>query len=478
MNALDSSVVNVALPNIQRDLHFSQSNLTWVVDAYSIAFGSFLLVAGRLGDLIGRKKVFLSGVSLFTASSLVCAVAGSQGILIAARFLQGMGGAVSSSVIIAIIVTEFSGPAERAKAMSAYMFVTVGGGSLGLLAGGVLTQAANWHWIFVINLPIGAATLVLGVVLLEENVGLGLGRGVDVTGSLLVTAALIIGTYGIVKASDYGWLSARTLGFGGAAILLLAAFFVLESRRANPIMPLRILRIRSLTASSAVRGCVFIAMYAVLFFGALYLEHVLAYNPLGTGVAFLPMTIVVGGLSMGITSRLLVRFGPMKLIVPGLTAIVAGLLLIARAGEHATYFPDLLPAFILIGIGMGSSMVPVLSVAMTDVPKPDAGLASGIVNVSIWLCSSIGLAVLGTISASRTKTLASQGHSTTAALLGGYHLAFLVAAGCAALGLLVAVVLLRTPAKEIAAAARSSASDVADPAPVRNVAPAVQGRSG
>ncbi|HEY5104200.1 MAG TPA: MFS transporter, partial [Acidimicrobiales bacterium] len=269
MNALDSSIVNVALPSIQRQLHFSQSGLTWVVDAYLIAFGSFLLLAGRLGDLIGRKKVFLSGVALFTFSSLLCALAQNQAMLITARFFQGLGGAISTSVIVAIIVTEFSPAHERAKAMSAYMFVAVGGGSIGLLVGGVLTQAVNWHWIFVINVPIGLLTLILGAILIKENPGLGVREGLDVVGSLLMTSSLISGIYAVVTASASGWRSAHTLGFGALSIVLMSAFFSYESRIEKPIMPLRILKIRSLSASSVVRGLTFSSMFAVFFFGAL-----------------------------------------------------------------------------------------------------------------------------------------------------------------------------------------------------------------
>ncbi|MHB1251701.1 MAG: MFS transporter, partial [Acidimicrobiales bacterium] len=352
MNALDSSIVNVALPSIQKSLHFSQSNLTWVVDAYLIAFGSFLLLAGRLGDLLGRKKVFLSGVALFTASSLVCAIAQSQGMLIAARFVQGLGGAVSTSVIVAIIVTEFSGAAERAKAMSAYMFVAVGGGSIGLLVGGVLTQAVNWHWIFVINVPIGLLTLVLGSILITENEGLGVREGIDIVGSLLMTTSLVTGIYAIVKASAYGWTSSHTLGFGGVAVALMGVFAVVESRVAKPIMPLRILKLRSLSTSSVVRGLTFSAMFAVFFFGALFLERVLGYGPLKTGLAFLPMTLVMAGMSLGLTSRLLLRYGPMKLLVPGMSAVVVGLLMLTNMGEHAQYVTSILPAFLLLGAGM------------------------------------------------------------------------------------------------------------------------------
>ena len=451
MSALDSSIVNVALPSIQRQLHFSQSNLTWVVDAYLIAFGSFLLLAGRLGDLLGRKKVFLSGVALFTASSLVCALSQSQAMLITARFFQGMGGAISTSVIVAIIVTEFTGAAERAKAMSAYMFVAVGGGSIGLLVGGILTQAVNWHWIFVINVPIGIVTLILGSFLIKENAGLGVREGLDLTGSLLMTSSLIIGIYAVVKASAYGWLSGHTLGFGGFAVLLMGAFVIYESRIERPIVPLRILKLRSLTASSVVRGLTFSSMFAVFFFGALYLEKVLGYAPLRTGIAFLPMTLAMAFMSLGMTSRLLIRYGPMKLLVPGMSAVIVGLLLLTRTGVDSNYFTSILPAFLLLGFGMSVSAVPLLTIAMADVPKTDAGLASGIVNVSMWLASSLALAVFGTLATSKTTTLLSSGSSRASALVGGYHVTFMIGALFAAVGLLTTMVVLWAPAQAVEA---------------------------
>ncbi|WP_232295352.1 MFS transporter [Parafrankia sp. EUN1f] len=468
MNALDSSIVNVALPSIQKDLDFTQSDLTWVVDAYLISFGSFLLLAGRLGDLVGRKKVFLAGVLLFTVASVLCAVSPDQGTLIAARFAQGLGGAVSSSVIIAIIVTEFPDQAERARAMSAYILVTVGGGSLGLLAGGVLTQAVSWHWIFLINLPIGILTFGLGVYLIEENNGLGLGRGVDVTGSLLVTSSLLVGIYAIVTAATHGWASVHTVGYGGAAVILLVMFFVVEARRSNPIMPLRILRIRSLVGSSVVRGCLFIGMQVLFFFGALYLQQIRGYSPLRTGLAFLPTTIVVAALSMGIVSRLLLRFGPLPVVVPGLLAALAGLLMLARADEHTSYAAGLLPPLLILAVGIACATVPLLSLAMADVPAADAGLASGLVNVSIWLSSSVGLAVVSSVAASRTKGLVQDGHSAASAVVSGYQLGYLIGAGCVAVGLLIVLTVLLGPARAVATAMASPAGGGApagEPAP-------------
>jgi EmrB/QacA subfamily drug resistance transporter len=443
MNALDGSIVNVALPAIQRDLLFSQSNLTWVIDAYLISFGSFLLMAGRLGDLIGRKKVFLSGVTLFTLASIMCGLATSQAMLIAGRFIQGIGGAFSSSVIIAILVTEFPDKAERAKAMSAYIFVAVGGGSIGLLLGGILTQTINWHWIFFINVPIGVVTVIAGRMLIDENVGLGIRNGVDVLGSILITVSLMIGIYAVVTATTYGWGSAHTLIFGGIAVVLFSSFLILESNLKNPIMPLRIFKIRSLTSSSIVRAFLATGMYAVFFLGALYLEHVLDYTPLKTGLAFLPLSLVVGALSAGITANLVNRFGALKVLMPGMLCACAGLVLMALAGPHANYATSLLPAFILFGLGAGSAFIPLLTIAMAEIPTEDAGLGSGIVNVSMQMSAAIGLAVLGTLATNKTHSLIATGHPPVASLLSGYHFAFVIAAVFVGIGTVAAPFLLR-----------------------------------
>jgi EmrB/QacA subfamily drug resistance transporter len=446
MMVLDATIVNVALPSIQHDLHFSQGNLTWVIDAYLITFGGFLLLAGRMGDLVGRKKVFLSGLVLFTAASIFCGLATSQAMLIGGRFVQGIGGAVASAVILAIIVTEFPEKAEQAKAMGMYAFVSAGGGSIGLLAGGALTQSLNWHWIFFVNVPIGIITFVLGSALIEENRGIGLAGGVDVAGSVLITLATMLGAFAIVKSTDYGLLSVRTLGVGGASLLLLGAFFWWESRIANPIMPLRILRLRTLMGSSLVRGLLVTGMFSAFFLGALYLERVLGYNAIDTGLAFMPLTISIAALSMGLAVKAVNRFGPLNTLAAGLAAIAAGLLLLATQGVHAGYFPGLFFAFLLIGLGAGASFLPLLTMGMADAPPQDAGLASGIINVSVQLFGAIGLAVLGTVATDHTKALTAAGHSLPSALTGGYHLAYIVAASCVALGILAAFLILRPPA--------------------------------
>src|SRR6266576_1545457 len=323
MIVLDVTIVNVALPAIQHDLHFTQSGLTWVVNAFLITFGSLLLLAGRLGDLVGRKRVFEAGLVTFTVASLLCGIATSEAALIGARFLQGVGAAAQASVILAIIVTEFPEPVARARAMSAYVFVSVAGGSLGLLAGGLLTQALSWHWVFFVNLPIGVATFALGRALIRADRGLGLGHGVDWLGALLVTTSLMSAIYAIVEATADGWVSGRVLGVGAAAVLLMAMFLALEARIENPIMPLRILRLRGLVNASLVRGFLVTGMYSTFFLGTLYLEHVRHYSALQTGAAFLPWTLTVAVLSRGITERLVDRFGPLPVLTMGMaTAVV------------------------------------------------------------------------------------------------------------------------------------------------------------
>jgi EmrB/QacA subfamily drug resistance transporter len=443
MIVLDVTIVNVALPSIQHDLHFSQANLTWVVNAFLVTFGSLLLLAGRLGDLAGRKRVFLAGLITFTLASLLCGVAPTQGALIAARFLQGAGAAAQASVILAIIVTEFPEARERARAMSAYVFVSVAGGSLGLLAGGLLTQALSWHWVFFVNLPIGAATLALAHRLIRADRGLGLGQGVDWLGSLLVTASLMSAIYAIVEATTHGWISSRVLGFGGLALVLMTAFLVLEARIQNPIMPLRILRLRGLINASLVRGVLVTGMYSTFFLGTLYLEHVRHYSALQTGAAFLPWTLTVAVLSQGITARLVARFGPLPVLTTGMASAVAGLLLFATVGPDTAFFPTIFLACFAIGFGIGNAFMPLLTLAMADVPAEDAGLGSGITNVSQQISGALGLAVLSTVAANHTKALLSADHGLTSSLIGGYQVAFLAGAATIAIGIVLAFALLR-----------------------------------
>jgi EmrB/QacA subfamily drug resistance transporter len=433
MIMVDTTIVNVALPNIQRDLGFSQADLTWVVNAYLIAYGSFLLVAGRLGDLIGRRKVFLAGVFLFTVASIGSGFAQGGENLIVGRFLQGLGGSLSAGVIIAIIVTEFQKPAERARAMSVFTLVIAGGGSIGLLAGGFLTQWASWHWIFFINLPIGVLTLVLGWWLIRENDGIGFRQGVDLGGAALITAALMLGVYGIVTA-DNGWTSPHTVGFEAAALALLAAFVGLEWRLINPLMPLRVLAIRTLVGASAARALLFAGLSTNFFFGALYLQHIHGYNAFETGLAFLPVTLSVAVMSSGVSARLMARIGARNLLLTGLGIIVTAMAILSTAGASASYAPQLLGAFILLGIGAGSSFLPLLTISMSEVPIADAGLGSGFSNVTMQVGGAVGLASVSTIATSHAHGIAS------------FQLAYLLAAVIVAGALAVVLIGLRARA--------------------------------
>ena len=462
MIVLDTTIVNVALPSIQHDLHFSQGNLTWVVNAFLVTFGSFLLLAGRLGDLLGRRRVFLAGLVLFTVASVLCGAAPSQGFLIGARFVQGIGAAMQASVILAIIVTEFPQPADRARAMSAYVFTAVAGGSLGLLAGGALTEALSWHWIFFVNLPIGLAAMAFGRLLIPADRGIGIEHGVDWLGSALVTVSLMTAVYAIVQATNHGWGSAQVLGFGAAAALLMALFIALESRIDNPIMPLRILRLRGLVGSSVVRGLLVTGMYSTFFLGTLYLEHVRHYSALDTGMAFLPWTVTVGILSTGVTARLVERFGQMRVLVPGMVSVIAGLVLLQNTGVDTAFFPTVFFAFFLIGLGIGNAFMPLLSIAMADVPAQDAGLGSGITNVSQQVAGALGLAILGTIATNHSKALLAQHQDTANALIGGYHLAFAIGAVAVVAAIIAAVSLLRTPASHEAEQTGPAVSLVAE----------------
>jgi EmrB/QacA subfamily drug resistance transporter len=442
MIVLDVTIVNVALPAIQQDLHFSQGSLTWVVNAFLITFGSLLLLSGRIGDLVGRKRVFLAGLVTFTVASLLCGVAPNQEVLVGARFLQGVGAAAQASVILAIIVTEFPAARERARAMSAYVFVSVAGGSIGLLAGGLLTETLSWHWVFFVNLPIGVATYALGNALIRADRGLGLGHGVDWVGSALSTASLMSAIYAIVEATSHGWVSPQVLGFGGLSAVLMAAFLALEARIENPIMPLRILRLRGLINASLVRGLLVTGMYSTFFLGTLYLEHVRHYTALQTGAAFLPWTLTVAVLSQGITARLVDRFGALPVLTSGMASAIAGLLLFATVGPDTAFFPTIFLACFAIGLGIGTAFMPLLNLAMADVPAEDAGLGSGFTNASQQIGGALGLAVLSTIAANHTKALADD-HGLTSALIGGYQVAFLAGAVAIATGIVLAFVLLR-----------------------------------
>jgi EmrB/QacA subfamily drug resistance transporter len=443
MIVLDATIVNVALPSIQRELGFSQSSLAWVVNAYLIPFGGLLLLAGRLGDLVGRKRMFLAGLAVFTAASLLCGVSGSQGMLIGARLVQGVGGAMTSTVILGVIVTMFPEPREQARAIGVFSFTAAAGGSIGLLAGGVLTQAVDWHWIFFVNLPIGVAAGVLAARLLETDRGLGLGQGADVAGAVLVTSALMLSVYTIVQARDLGWASTRTVGFGAVALVLMAGFIVRQATASNPLLPLGLFRSRNVTGANLVQVLMVAGLFGMFFLGSLYLQRVLGYDPMQIGLAFLPVAVAIGALSFRFSAQLNTRFGARTMLLVGLGLILAGLASFARAPVDARYAVDVLPSLVLLGVGGGLSFPAVMTLGMSGATAGDSGLISGLVNTTAQVGGSVGLAVLATVATSRTDGLLAGGASTAAALTGGYHLAFGVAAALVAAAIVVAVAVLR-----------------------------------
>jgi EmrB/QacA subfamily drug resistance transporter len=447
MIILDQTIVNVALPSIQRDLGFSQSSLAWVVNAYLIAFGGLLLLAGRIGDLIGRKTVFLAGLALFTVASMACGASNDQTVLVISRFVQGAGGALTSSVILGMIVTMFPAPADQAKAIGVFSFVAAAGASMGLLAGGVLTQALNWHWIFFVNVPIGIVTAFLAVRLVDRDAGLGLREGADVPGAGLVTGALMLSVYTIVKTSDYGWGSAHTLILGAVAIALAVAFVIREQRAATPLVPLGIFRSRAVSGANLVQMLMVSGIFGMFFLGAVYMQQVLGYGPLDVGLAFLPVAIAIGALSLGITPRLNMRFGARETLLPGLVLVTAGLVTFALAPEHAAYLSNLLLPMALLGVGAGLVFPSLMTIAMSGVDPSEAGLASGLVNTSMQVGGALGLAVLATLSSSRTKDLVAGGSSHASALTSGFHLALVIGAGLLATSIVLAAAILR-PSRE------------------------------
>jgi EmrB/QacA subfamily drug resistance transporter len=444
MIVLDVTVVNVALPSIQSDLHFSTSSLAWVVNAYLISFGGLLLLAGRLGDLLGRRSVFLAGLALFTFASLLCGLAQSQELLVGARFLQGIGGAMTSAVILGMIVTMFPEPREQAKAIGVYAFVASAGGSVGLLAGGVLTQSINWHWIFFVNVPIGIATGVYSLRLLAKDRGIGLRAGADVPGAALITAALMLGVYTIVKpAADHGWGDGRTLGLGALSLALLGAFLAREATARQPLIPLRIFRSRNVSGANAIQALTVAGMFGMFFLGSLYLRRVLGYDALQIGLAFLPVTFTMGTLSIRYSERLIMRFGARTMLFPGLALVVAGLLLLTRVPVHGSYARDVLPTMLLLGTGIGMCFPALMTIAMSGATQSDAGLASGLVNTTAQVGGALGLAVLATLATSHSNHLLKAGQSSAQALTGGYHLAFWISAALVAAAIVVAAVVVQ-----------------------------------
>ncbi len=445
---VDQTIVNVALPAIQRDLGFSQSSLAWVVNAYLIAYGGLLLLSGRIGDLIGRKRIFITGLSLFTAASLLCGVSGSQEMLIAARFAQGVAGAITSAVILGMVVTLFPEPRERARAIGVFSFVAATGGSIGLLAGGVLTQTINWHWIFLINLPIGIVAAVLGARLLEPEPGIGLERGADLAGAFLITSALMLGIYTIVGTERYGWTSAPTLGQGALALALLAAFVARQATARDPLVPLRMFRSRSVAGANLIGALMVPGMFGFFFLGTLYLQRVLGYDAIEIGLAILPVPVAIGALSLRASAQLNVRFGLRVVMLPALVLIALGLVWLVRAPVHATYAVDVLPAMLLLGIGAGLAFPALMTLAMADATPSDSGLASGLISTTQMVSGALGLAVLVTLAASHTSRLLAAGMALPEALTGGYHLAFVISTALVAGAILVAAIVIsgREPA--------------------------------
>jgi EmrB/QacA subfamily drug resistance transporter len=457
MIVLDATIVNVALPSIQDSLDFSQSNLAWVVNAYLIPFGGLLLLAGRMGDLLGQRRVFLVGLAIFTGASLLCAVSQSQEMLIGARFVQGIGGALASAVILGMIVTMFPEPGEQAKAIGVYGFVASAGGSIGLLAGGALTQAISWHWIFLINLPIGIATAYGALRLVEGRPGIGFKAGADIPGAALITASLMIGVYTILGINEHGWGATQTIVLSIVSWVLLAAFIVRQARIDNPLMPLRLFRSRNVAGANTIQALLVAGMFGMFFLGALYLQRVLGYDALEVGLAFLPATIVMGTLSLGFSEKLIMRFGPRTTLIPGVLMIGAGLLLFARTPVDGSFVADLLAPMLLIGAGVGTAFPSLMTLAMSGATPSDAGLASGLVNTSMQVGGAIGLAVLATLSTERTDAKLADGASQLAALNSGYHLAYIIGAILVGIAAVIAVTVLK-PApmpspEEMAAAA-------------------------
>ena len=446
MIVLDTTIVNVALPSIRVDLGFSQTSLAWVVNAYLLTFGGFLLLGGRLGDLFGHRRMFLIGVSLFTLASVACGLSTTQGLLVAARAVQGVGGAVVSAVALSLIMNLFTEPAERAKAMGIFGFVMAGGGSIGVLLGGILTDALNWHWIFLVNVPIGVGVYVLSLRLVPVSHGSAVAGRLDVAGAVTVTSALMLAVYAIVNGNEAGWTSGQTIGLLVAAAVLLAVFLGIEARVRSPLVPLRLFRLRNVATANVVGVLWAAAMFAWFFLSALYLQLVLGYSPLQVGLAFLPANLIMAVFSLGLSAKLVMRFGIRAPLAVGLLLAAVGLLLFVRAPVDGTFAVDVLPSMILLGFGAGMAFNPMLLAAMSDVAPEESGLASGVVNTAFMMGGALGLAVLASLAASRTDSFLASGDDPLVALTGGYHAAFFVGAVFAVAAAVVAALALRVKA--------------------------------
>jgi EmrB/QacA subfamily drug resistance transporter len=452
MIVLDTTIVNVALPSVKQDLGFSETALAWVVNAYMLTFGGFLLLGGRLGDLYGHRRLFLFGLALFTLASLACGLAQTQTTLIVARAVQGLGAAVVTAVALSLIMDLFTETADRSKAMGVYGFVCAGGGSIGVLLGGLLTGTFDWHWVFLVNVPIGIAVYAASLRLLPDAHGSGKGQALDVGGAVTVTGGMLLAVYAVVNGNEAGWTSLQTLGLLGAAVAVLAVFLALEARVSAPLMPLRLFRLRSIAVSSSVGMLWSGAMFSWFFVSALYMQLVLGYTPMQIGLAFLPANLIMAAFSLGLSAKLVMRFGLRLPLAAGLALAAAGLLLFAQAPVAGEFTAHVLPGMLLLGLGAGVAFNPVLMAAMSEVGAGDSGLASGVVNTSFMLGGALGLAVLASLAAAHGATLTAAGMDPLSALAGGYNAAFLVGAGFAALAALLGATLL----KEAPAAAHAS----------------------
>ncbi len=450
MIVLDSTVVNVALPSIRTDLGFSEMSLVWVVNAYLLTYGGFLLLGGRLGDLYGHRRLFLIGIVLFTVASLACGLANSQVLLITARAIQGLGGAVVSAVALSLIMLLFTEDGERAKAMGVFGFVMAGGGTIGVLLGGLLTDALDWHWVFLINIPVGALVLALTVALVPDDHAGAKNERLDVAGAITVTLSLLLAVYAIVDGNEAGWVSLQTIGLLALAAVLMALFLAIEARVPSALMPLRLFRLRNLSVANVAGVLWAAAMFAWFFLSALYMQLVLGYSPMEVGLAFLPANLIMGAFSLGWSAKLVTRFGIRGPLAVGLLLAAAGLALFARAPVEGAFLIDVLPGMLLLGLGAGIAFNPVLLAAMGDVGPLESGLASGIVNTSFMMGGALGLAILASLSAARTADQLSAGAGMPAALNEGYQLAFLLGAVCAAAAGMLALLL--RPASQPAAA--------------------------
>ncbi|MEU3336727.1 MFS transporter [Streptomyces sp. NPDC006668] len=441
MTILDGSIVTVAMPAVQNDLGFSGAGLAWVVNAYLIPFGGLLLLVGRLGDLLGRKRMFVAGLAVFTGASVLCGTANSQGLLIAARAVQGAGGAMASAVVLGMLVALFPEAREQARAIAVFSAVGSVGATLGTFLGGALTQLLSWHWIFLINLPIGVVALLAAVRVLEPERGSGLRDGADYPGAALVTGALMLTVYVIVGSVDHGVTA--TLLLAALALALFGAFAVRQARTDRPLLRLRLFRSRLLTGANTVQILMIATMYGFQFIGALYIQRVLGYGELATGFAFLPAPVAIGVLMMSLSARVIGRFGAYRVLLAGLVLITGGMALLSRAPAHGSYLTDVLPPMLVLAAGFAAAMPPLTGLAMAGAREEDAGLASGLFNTTQIVGGSLGLAVLSTLAATRTDGLLARGVELIPAMAEGYRLAFRVATVIAGAALTLAAAALR-----------------------------------